>query len=70
MIGNESRANEKRFTALEKKFDTMEGKMDGMTTKQDLFAVEKRIMAKIDERDIEIKNHEKRILALENIVKP
>jgi len=77
MIGKESRANEKRFDVLERRFDTLEGKfstmegrMDGMATKQDLFKMEARIMAKFDERDLEIKNHDSRILALENIVKP
>jgi hypothetical protein len=63
MIEKESRANEKRFDALEEK-------MEGMATKQDLFRLETRVMSAIGEIKIELKNHDKRILTLEKIVKP
>lgn len=70
MIEKESRANEKRFNVLEEKITVMEGKMDGMATKQDLFQMESRIMSKIGDINLELKNHDKRILSLENIIKP
>jgi hypothetical protein len=60
MIEKESRTNGKRFDALEEK----------MATKQDLFQMEGRIMSKIDDIHLELKNHDRRILALEKIVKP
>ena len=63
MIEKESRANGKRF-------DTLEEKMEGMATKQDLFQMETRIMSAISNINIEFKNHDKRILVLEKIVKP
>jgi hypothetical protein len=41
-----------------------------MATKQDLYRVEARILSAIGDIAIEIKNHDRRILALEKIVKP
>jgi len=74
MIGKESRANEKRFGALEERFDKLEGRFtaleEKMVTKQDLFQMEKRIMSVIGEIKTELKDHDKRILVLEKIVKP
>ena len=77
MIGKESQANEKRFGRLEERFDKLEGrftvleeKMEGMATKTDLFQMEKRIMSVIGDIKTDIKDHDKRILALEKIVKP
>ena len=77
MIEKESRANEKRFDRLEGRFDKLEGrfatseeKMEAMATKQDLFHVETRIMSAIGEIKIELKDHDKRILTREKIVKP
>ena len=78
MIEKESRANEKRFDALEKRFDGLEEKFEGrfaaiegkMATKQDLFQMEARLLSKIGDINIELKNHDKRILALEKIVRP
>ena len=67
MIEKESRANGKRFDALEERFTALEEKM---ATKQDLFQMEARIMSKIGDINIELKNHDKRILVLEKIVKP
>ena len=73
MIEKESRANGKRFDVLEKRFDSLEGKFtameEKMATKQDLFQMETRIMSKIGDINLELKNHDKRILALEKIVK-
>ena len=40
-----------------------------MATKQDLFQMEKRIMSVIGDIKTDIKDHDKRILALEKIVK-
>ena len=84
MIGKESQANEKRFGRLEGRFDaleerfdklegrftTLEGKIEGMATKQDLFQMEKRIMSAVGDIKTDIKDHDKRILVLEKIVKP
>jgi hypothetical protein len=73
MIEKESRANGKRFDVLEERFDSLEGKFtameEKMATKQDLFQMETRIMSKIGDINLELKNHDKRILALEKIVK-
>jgi hypothetical protein len=77
MIEKESRANEKRFSSLEgrfdileKKFGTSEEKMAAMMTKQDLYRFEKRILAAIGGHSVELKDHDRRILLLEKIVKP
>ena len=67
MIEKESRANEKRFDAIDGKFAAWEEKM---ATKQDLFRMETRITSAIGDINIELKDHNKRILALEKIVKP
>lgn len=67
MIEKESRNNEKRFDAIEGKFAVWEEKM---VTKQDLFHMETRIMSAVGEINVELKGHDKRILALEKIVKP
>ena len=63
MIEKESRANEKRFGVLEEK-------IEAMATKQDLFRMEARIMAAVGDSKNELKDHDKRILVLEKIVKP
>jgi hypothetical protein len=42
---------------------------ENMATKQDLYRVEARILSAIGDIAIEIKNHDRRILALEKIVK-
>ena len=55
------------FAAVWKKMGEIEEKM---ATKQDLFQVEARILAAIGDLATEIKNHDRRILALEKIVKP
>ncbi|HEY5221419.1 MAG TPA: hypothetical protein VIJ29_04785 [Candidatus Paceibacterota bacterium] len=60
MIEKESRNNEKRFNAIEEK----------MATKQDLFRMEERITSAVGDSKTELKSHDKRILALEKIVKP
>jgi O-phosphoseryl-tRNA(Cys) synthetase len=74
MIEKESRANERRFDVLEEKISGLTDRVGSLeetvATKQDLFRVETRIMSAIGDINIELKSHDKRILALEKIVKP
>jgi hypothetical protein len=81
MMEKESRTNEKRFVKLEEGLGRLEEGFtvlkseivsikENMVTKQDLFKVETRILAAIGNVAAEVKNHDKRILALEKIVSP
>jgi hypothetical protein len=81
MMEKESRVNEKRFGTLEDGFAVLKDKFaelkgeivsikENMVTKQDLYKVEARILTAIGNVAIEVKNHDKRILALEKIVSP
>ncbi len=81
MMEKESRVNEKRFVKLEEGFAALNDKFTGlkgeivsiketMVTKQDLHKVEARILTAIGNVATEVKNHDRRILALEKIVNP
>jgi hypothetical protein len=67
MMEKESRVNEKRFVKLEEGFAVIK---ETMVTKQDLHKVEARILTAIGNVATEVKNHDRRILALEKIVNP
>jgi CRISPR/Cas system-associated exonuclease Cas4 (RecB family) len=74
MMGKESSVNEKRFGVLEERFDVLESNVtaikETMATKRDVHRVEARILAAIGDISVEVKNHNKRILALEKIITP
>jgi len=77
MMEKESRVNEARFGRLEEGFAELKGEivsikenMANMVTKQDLYKVEERILAAIGNVAADVKNHDRRILALEKIVNP
>jgi hypothetical protein len=81
MMEKESRTNEKRFVKLEEGLGKLEEGFsvlkseivsikENMVTKQDLYKVEARILTAIGNVATEVKNHDKRILALEKIVNP
>ena len=74
MIEKESSTNEKRFDVLEEKISGLTDRVGSLeetvATKQDLFRVETRIISAIGDINLEIKNHNRRILTLEKIVKP
>jgi chromosome segregation ATPase len=73
MIEKESSANEKRFGTLEDGLTELKSEFaeikENMATKQDLHRVEARILSAIGDIATEVKNHDRRILALEKIVK-
>jgi|GEM_PF-2272522 hypothetical protein len=74
MMEKESRTNEKRFGRLEEGVAELKSEIvsikASMVTKQDLYKVETRILTAIGNVAAEVKNHEKRIVALEKIVTP
>ena len=81
MIEKESHANEKRFGTLEDRFTVLKDRFIGlenkfaelkenMPTKQDLRRVETRILSAIGNIATEVKNHDRRILAIEKFIRP
>ncbi len=71
-------STQQEFVAVRGEMKEMEGRLEAriikieenMATKQDLFRMEARILSAIGDIAIELKNHDRRILALEKIVKP
>lgn len=64
-------STQQEFMAVREEMRAMEERLEEkMATKQDLFRVEARILSAIGDIAVEIKNHDKRIVALERIVKP